>query len=154
MENLALFSSAMLMAEGSKVLEASPNSSSSFLTFLFYFVIVLIVAAAGMIGLSAILGPRKDDPEKLSVYECGVPPVGSPRERIPIKFYVIGMLFIVFDIEVVFMYPWASYFFSNKLLQQAPKGFVTFGLVEMVVFIAILLVGYIYAWKKGALKWE
>lgn len=154
MLNISLFSSALIFAETSRFVEADPNAASSFLTFLVYFIVVLLVASLGMIGLSAIVGPKRYDPEKLSVYECGVEPVGSPRERIPIKFYVISMLFIIFDIEVVFMYPWASYFFNKKLLAGTPKGFATFGLIEMIVFIAILLVAYIYAWKKGALKWE
>ena len=154
MGKLAVLTSFLLAAGKSSFAEPSPNTEAAFLTFLFYFILVIIIGAGGIVGLSAILGPRKYDPEKLSPYECGCEPVGSPRERIPMKFYVISMLFIIFDIEVVFMYPWAAYFFSDKVLKGAPKGLAAFGLIEMFVFIAILLVGYIYAWKKGALTWE
>ena len=104
----------------------------------------LVIGGGLLVGLSAVLGPKKYDAEKLSVYECGVEPVGSPRERFPIKFYVVGMLFILFDIEVVFLYPWATIFKSMGL----------FGIVEMVVFILLLLIGFIYVWRKGALEWE
>ena len=79
-----------------------------------------------------------------AAYECGMPPVGSAHEQFSIKFYIIAMLFIVFDIEVVFMYPWAVMF----------KRLGLFGFMEMGVFILILLVGYAYVWKKGALEWE
>jgi len=154
MSKLAVLSAVVLAADKAGVVEANPNTESAFLAFLFYFIVVVIVGAGGIVGLSAILGPKKYDPEKLSPYECGCEPVGSPHERIPMKFYVISMLFIIFDIEVVFMYPWASYFFSDKVLKGASKGFATFGLVEMVIFVAILLIGYVYAWKKGALTWE
>ena len=81
---------------------------------------------------------------KLAPYECGCEPVGSARERFSIKFYLIAMLFILFDIEAVFLYPWAVLF----------KRLGVFGLMEMGVFIAILFVGYVYVWKKGALEWE
>ena len=94
--------------------------------------------------LSRLVGEKKPSTVKLAPYECGMPPVGSARERFSIKFYIIAMLFIVFDIEVVFMYPWAVMFKSLGL----------FGFVEMGVFILILLVGYAYVWKKGALEWE
>ena len=107
--------------------------------------IALGVGFAGvMIGLSVLLGPKNPTPEKLAPYECGMPPVGSARERFSVKFYIIAMLFIVFDIEVVFMYPWAVMF----------KRLGMFGFAEMGVFILILLVGYVYVWKKGALELE
>ena len=117
---------------------------SDFLPLFIYFVLALAIGGGGLVGLSAILGPKKYDSEKLSVYECGVEPVGSSRERFPIKFYVIGMLFILFDIEVVFMYPWAVTY----------KQMGLFGMLEMFVFILLLLIGFIYVWRKGALEWE
>ena len=117
---------------------------SDFFPLLLYFLLALAIGGGGLVGLSAILGPRKDTAEKLDTYECGVPPVGSPRERFPIKFYVIGMLFILFDIEVVFLYPWAV--MSQKM------GW--FGYAEMGVFLLILLLGFVYVWRKGALEWE
>ncbi len=114
--------------------------------------IILIVAvglASVLVGLSWILGPKKPSAAKLAPYECGVTPVGSARERFPVKFYLIAMLFIVFDIETVFLYPWAVTFtrWNSHALQ-------VFSLLEMVVFIIILFVGYIYVWQKGAFEWE
>lgn len=117
---------------------------SDFFPLLVYFVFALLIGGLGLVGLSAILGPRKDTAEKLDTYECGVPPVGDARARFSIKFYVIGMLFILFDIEIVFLYPWAV--MSQKM------GW--FGFAEMAVFILILTVGLVYVWRKGALKWE
>lgn len=115
-------------------------------------IIILIVAvglASVLVGLSWILGPKKPSAAKLAPYECGVTPVGSARERFPVKFYLIAMLFIVFDIETVFLYPWAVAFtrWNSHALQ-------VFSLLEMIVFIIILFVGYIYVWQKGAFEWE
>jgi len=93
---------------------------------------------------STFLGPKLPTEEKLSTYESGMEPVGTTRERVSIKYYMVAMLFIVFDIEVIFLYPWAVNF---RLLGL-------FGFIEMIVFIAILLVGYYYILKKGALRWE
>jgi NADH-quinone oxidoreductase subunit A len=107
-------------------------------------IVIAIAFAAGSTVLSRLIGQKKPTEVKLAPYECGMPPVGSARERFSVKFYIIAMLFIVFDIEVVFMYPWAVMF----------KRLGMFGFVEMGVFILILLVGYIYVWKKGALEWE
>ncbi|HAD04458.1 MAG: NADH-quinone oxidoreductase subunit A [Desulfuromonadales bacterium GWD2_61_12] len=100
--------------------------------------------ALGSVVFSRLVGEKKPNAVKLSPYECGMPPVGSARERLSVKFYIIAMLFILFDIECVFLYPWAVVF----------KKLGMFGFIEMGVFIAILLVGYIYVWKKGALEWE
>ena len=110
-------------------------------------VIIATLLAGLLVGLSWILGPKAPSAEKLAPYECGVNPVGSARERFPVKFYLIAMLFIIFDIETVFLYPWAVTFRSRAVSQ-------VFELVEMVIFIVILFVGYIYVWKKGALEWE
>jgi len=104
--------------------------------------------ASLLVGLSWILGPKHSTKEKLMPYECGVNPVGGARERFPVKFYLVAMLFIVFDIETVFLYPWAVTFKSGAM------AFRQFELAEMIVFIAILFVGYVYIWKKGALSWE
>ena len=111
---------------------------------------VAVALAGTLVGLSWILGPKKPSAAKLAPYECGVTPVGSARERFPVKFYLIAMLFIVFDIETVFLYPWAVTFTKwgyHSALQM-------FSLFEMVTFIVILFVGYIYVWKKGAFEWE
>ena len=110
-------------------------------------VVIATLLAGLLVGLSWILGPKAPSAEKLAPYECGVNPVGSARERFPVKFYLIAMLFIIFDIETVFLYPWAVTFRSRAVSQ-------VFELVEMIIFIVILFVGYIYVWKKGALEWE
>jgi NADH-quinone oxidoreductase subunit A len=115
-------------------------------TYLPILLLVIVAIAFGFIVLilSALVGPKKPSAVKLAPYECGVEPVGTARERFSIKFYMIAMLFILFDIEAVFLYPWAILY----------KKLGVFGLAEMGAFIVILFVGYIYVWKKGALEWE
>lgn len=111
-------------------------------------IIVLIFLVTGVailiMALSYLLGRRIPTKEKLSTYECGVEPIGDARGRFSVKFYLIAILFIIFDIEVVFLYPWAVIYRKLKL----------FGLIEMGIFLLILLAGYFYIIKKGALKWE
>jgi NADH-quinone oxidoreductase subunit A len=102
------------------------------------------VFAAASLAASALLRPHKPTPAKVSPYECGIVPERVPKgERFPVKFYLVAMLFIVFDIETIFLFPWAVEFRSLGL----------FGLVEMVVFIALVLVAYVYVWKSGGLDW-
>ena len=108
------------------------------------FLLVAIAFAGGTIGLSSIIVPRRKNPVKMSAYECGVDPVGDARERFSVKFYLVAVLFILFDIEAVFLYPWAVTFNQLGL----------YGLIEMVLFIVILLVGYLYLLKKRALEWD
>ena len=111
---------------------------------IFIFFIVAAGFALSVIFVSSILGRRRATPQKMLPYECGVDAVGPAHQPFSVKFYLIAMLFIVFDIEAVFLYPWAIVLNELKV----------FGLLEMAVFIAILLVGFIYVWKKGALEWE
>ena len=109
--------------------------------------VLMVIAVAFGIGsllFGTLLRPRRPYAEKLMPYESGNIPVGEPRARFSIRFYIIAMLFVVFDVEAIFIYPWAVTF--DKL------GLYAF--VEMILFIVILLVGYIYAWKKDAFKWE
>lgn len=115
-------------------------------TYLPILLLVVIAVLFGMCSLifSSLIGQKKKSAIKLAPYECGCEPVGTARERFSIKFYLIAMLFILFDIEAVFLYPWAILY----------KKLGLFGLVEMGLFIVILFVGYIYVWKKGALEWE
>ena len=105
---------------------------------------ISLLNAVGMVALSHLVSPYRPTPAKLDPYESGMIPLGNTRERFSIKFYMIAILFIVFDIEVVFLIPWAVWFRKLGL----------FGFVEMLVFIFVLLVGFIYIWKKGALEWE
>jgi NADH-quinone oxidoreductase subunit A len=102
-----------------------------------------IVFSGGVILVGSIVRLRRPYKEKLQIYESGNPPVGEPRERFSIKFYIIAMLFVVFDVEAVFLYPWALVFDKIGL----------YALIEMLLFIVILLVGYVYAWKKEAFQW-
>jgi NADH:ubiquinone oxidoreductase subunit 3 (chain A) len=106
--------------------------------------VVAIVFGIVLANINKWIGPKRPTAEKLSTYESGMEPVRTARERFSVKFYLVAMLFIVFDIEIVFMYPWAVKF----------KELGLFGFVEMLVFIAILLVGFVYVWRKGALKWD
>lgn len=111
-------------------------------------VLIMLVVATGMafllLGLSVLVGPRNPSVRKLMPYESGIQPIDTVRRRFPIRFHLIAMLFIVFDIEAIFFYPWAVNF----------KKLALFGLIEMIVFVAILLVGYVYIWRKGAFEWE
>jgi NADH-quinone oxidoreductase subunit A len=111
-------------------------------------VLIFLLIAIGFGAVSLLVGrlirPHNPYRDKDAPYECGVPPINDARERISIRYYVIAMLFLVFDVEVVFLYPWAVDFRRLGL----------FGLVEMLIFLVILIVGYVYAWKKEALEWE
>lgn len=107
-------------------------------------VTIATLFAVGTVIASTLIGKRKPSEAKLSPYECGMEPIGSARDRFPIKFYVIAMVFIIFDIELVFLYPWAVVFKSLKM----------FGFIEMGVFILILGFCYIYIWKRGGFEWE
>ncbi len=113
------------------------------------YVPVLILAAVALgfgvvtLVLSHLFGRPRPTPDKLSSYECGMPPIGTARERFPVKFYLVCMVFILLDVDAAFLYPWALVF----------KGLGLFGLVEMAVFMALLGGGFAYAWKAGALDW-
>ena len=109
-------------------------------------VIVVISAALGLliIGLSTILSRRNPTPVKLMPYECGMDPIGDARGRFSVRFFLIGMLFIVFDIELIFLFPWATIYDKLRI----------FGFVEMLIFVLVLVLGLAYVWKKGALEWE
>jgi len=117
-------------------------------------VLLMFIVAAGFaitfIGLSQLLGQRKRTRTKLMPYECGKDPVGSARERFSVKFYLIAMLFILFDIEVIFLVPWAVVF---RLLSSPAMGMRNVVYFEMLLFIALLAAGLIYVIKKGALDW-
>src|SRR6187549_2665923 len=110
---------------------------------------ILIMTALGAgfalisVLLSALLGPRKPTAEKLAPYECGMPAVGDARERQSVKFYLVAMIFLLFDIEVAFLYPWA----------MALRDLGWPGFVQVVLFMVLLLAGYVYVWRKGALDW-
>jgi len=117
-----------------------------------YFPILLFIFVALAFGvvtllLSYLVQPKYPEPEKLSAYECGSEPFSDARMPFPVRYYIFAMLFVIFDIEVIFLYPWAVVFKDiNKVS--------IIGLVEMMIFIALFLVAYVYAWRKGALEWD
>jgi NADH-quinone oxidoreductase subunit A len=114
----------------------------------FVAILIMIGLGAGFAGgsvlLSQFLGPRKPTPEKSAPYECGMPPVGDARERQSVKFYLVAMVFLLFDIEVAFLYPWAIAFRELGL----------FGFWQVVTFFALLSTGYLYVWRRGAFDWS
>jgi NADH-quinone oxidoreductase subunit A len=111
-------------------------------------ILIMIALGAGFalvsVVLSSLVGPSKPTPEKSAPYECGMPPVGDARERQSVKFYLVAMIFLLFDIEVAFLYPWAM------ALRDLGWG----GFVQVLLFMALLFAGYIYVWRKGALDWS
>ncbi len=100
--------------------------------------------AGVILTLSTLVGRHRSSPTKMQPYECGITPTGDARQPFSVKFYLVAMLFILFDVEAVFLYPWAYVY----------RELSWFGFVEMMVYILILLAGYIYLWKKGALDWN
>jgi NADH-quinone oxidoreductase subunit A len=118
------------------------NYFTRYLPLLIHILAASVVASA-IVLLSWLLGKRRPTPAKLSPYECGMTPVGDARERVSVKFYLVAMLFILFDVEAVFLYPWAVILRDLKM----------FGFFEMLVYIAVILVGFFYVWKKGVLDW-
>lgn len=108
------------------------------------FIVVAFAFGAGTLVISHFLQPKLPDAEKLSAYECGSEPFSDARMPFPVRYYIIAMLFVIFDIEILFLYPWAIAFDKIGVI----------GMVEMLIFIALFVVGYVYAWKKGALEWD
>jgi NADH-quinone oxidoreductase subunit A len=130
-----------------------------------YFPVLMLLGfvamnAVLMVAVSTLLLRSRPTPVKQQAYESGVPALGDARERFSVRFYLVAILFIIFDIETVFMIPWAVYYkqlscFVPLVNDVCPVGNISFfGLGEMLVFMAILLVGFIYVWKKGALQWD
>lgn len=118
------------------------NYFARYIPLLIHLIIAFLVATA-IVVLSALLGKHRPSKVKLQAYECGMTPTGDARERFSVKFYLVGMLFILFDVEAVFMYPWAVVYRELKM----------FGFWEMLIYIGIILVGFWYVWKKGVLDW-
>jgi len=117
-----------------------------------YFPILLFIFVALAFGVITLLisyfvQPKYPEPEKLSAYECGSEPFSDARMPFPVRYYIFAMLFVIFDIEVIFLYPWAVVFNDINKVNAI-------GLIEMLIFIALFLVAYVYAWRKGALEWD
>jgi NADH-quinone oxidoreductase subunit A len=103
-----------------------------------------VATAVGMLVATTLIGPKKKFADKMEPFECGESPIVSPKQRFSVKFYLVALFFVIFDIEAVFVYPWAVLF----------KDLGVFGFVEMMIFIFILAIGLIYVWRRGALEWE
>ena len=120
---------------------------ADFLTDYFSIILFLIIAlilSVGFIVINFLFSPKKPDPEKLSAYECGFEPFNDSRMEFDVRFYLVAILFIIFDLEIAFLFPWAISLGKIGLL----------GFISMMIFLVILTVGFIYEWKKGALDWE
>src|SRR5581483_11067916 len=113
-----------------------------------------IVIPIGGITISHMLGPRKDTPVKLMPYESGMDPIGEAQHRFDIKFYLIAILFLVFDVELLFLYPWAVIAYGDGAESPWLRDFGRVVFIEMLVFIATLAVAYVYAWRKGVFQWR
>jgi NADH-quinone oxidoreductase subunit A len=119
------------------------NDLQAYTPLLLHLILAMVLAGALLI-LSSVVGWRRPSKVKSQAYECGITPTGDAREPFSVKFYLVAMIFILFDVEAIFLYPWAFIFRSLRW----------FGFVEMLLYIGILLVGYFYLWKKGALDWN
>src|SRR5215472_18306147 len=117
--------------------------AESYVPLLIQIVLAVLIAAA-LVTISFALGKRVKDRVKDQPYECGIAPSGSARERFSVKFYLVGIVFILFDIEAIFLYPWAVVYRELKM----------FAFIEMLLFVVLILVGFFYVWKKGALDWS
>jgi NADH-quinone oxidoreductase subunit A len=118
-----------------------------------YLPILIFIGIGGVLGAALIvvpmvLAPSKPDPEKLSAYECGFPAFGDARMKFDVRFYLVSLLFIIFDLEVAFLFPWAI------TLTKMDGAAAIFAFWSMMLFLAVLTIGFIYEWKKGALEWE
>ena len=119
----------------------------NYLPLLFQFIVAMAIAG-GMVALSALLGKHRYNRHKMAAYECGITPTGDAQGRFSVKFYMVAMLFILFDVEAIFLIPWAVVFKSLKR-----QGLAMFGFWEMMVYIGVVLVGFFYIWKNGVLDW-
>jgi NADH-quinone oxidoreductase subunit A len=107
------------------------------------FIVIALLVPVGALLVGKLVRPHLPGESKLDPYECGIEPAGDTRERFSVRFYILAILFVVFDVEVIFLFPWAVIYDQLAL----------FGFIEMLVFLVILLIGYFYVWKKGALEW-
>ncbi len=127
------------MIESELVLEYLSRYSGVFL-----FIVIAGLFGVGTLLISYVLQPKFPDEQKLSPYECGSEPFSDARMPFPVRYYIFAMLFVIFDIEIIFLYPWAVAFKSIGII----------GLVEMMIFIGLFVLAYVYAWRKGALEWD
>jgi NADH-quinone oxidoreductase subunit A len=110
---------------------------------IFIFMAIVGILIPLTLGIAKLVRPEKPEKVKLMPYECGVDPIGDSRQRYTVRFYIVAILFVIFDVETIFLFPWAVQY----------KALGLFGFIEMMIFLAILIVGYVWIWKKGALEW-
>jgi NADH-quinone oxidoreductase subunit A len=147
------FSTAFDRVASTRYYSAYAMSGSGLQTYAPLLIHLLLAAAlaGALTAVSVIVGWRRPNRAKQQAYECGMEPTGDAREPFSVKFYLVAMVFILFDVEAIFLYPWA-YIYRDMF--KISHSFGVYGFVEMLIYIAILLVGYIYLWKKGALDWH
>ncbi len=143
---------------------ADPAAMGTEYTPIFLFILVAIFTAISMLGLSAILGPRKTTAVKQMPYESGMDPIGDARQRFDIRYYLVAIVFLLFDVELLFLYPWAVGFwsldnpdaagFAGGVASGIPAEFRGLVFGEILVFIAVLAAAFAYAWKKGVFEWR
>jgi NADH-quinone oxidoreductase subunit A len=143
-----LLAQAMQAADAAVSLAQSPRTGWAPVVLL---IAIGVLFAVGTLVTSILIGPSRTGPGKQTTYESGMVPVGDAHKRFNVRFYIVAMVFLVIDVEVVFFYPWASIF--APYVRQFPDR-STMILIEMLVFVAILLVAYLYAWGKGVFRWE
>src|SRR5687768_2637386 len=140
-----------LLADASAPVIDPGDAPSSWIPVVLLIVMGIGFAVSNIIG-SIIVGPSRTGPAKATTYESGMVPVGDTRRRFNVRFYIVAMIFLVIDVEIVFFYPWASIF--SGVVRKSPPEQSTVLLWEMIVFVALLLVAYVYAWGKGVFRWD
>jgi NADH-quinone oxidoreductase subunit A len=120
-------------------------------------VLMIVIAlgfAIGNVVLSLLIGPSRQGPGKSQTYESGMTPVGTAHKRFNVRFYIVAMIFLVIDVDIIFFYPWATIFAPYATAKGVPPSVTTTLLVEMIVFVLLLLLAYVYAWGKGVFRWD
>lgn len=112
-------------------------------------IIIAVVFSLVFVGLSVWFGPKRPTAQKNAIYECGMPPVGTTRQRFSVKFYLVAVLFLLFDLEAVFLFPWATVY-----SEFVENGMALFALAEMALFLGVLFIGWLYCLKRGAFQWD
>ena len=156
--SLTLPSHAMLLAYSASKTELVGQSAASGLLPVLVLVVVALSVAAGMLALPYLLAPRRQTPVKQMPYESGMDPIGDARGRFDVRFYLVAIVFLLFDVELLFLYPWAVASWNESELQAAQQtgelNGIGFVFVEMFAFIGLLGLAYVYAWRKGVFDWR
>jgi NADH-quinone oxidoreductase subunit A len=153
LEEIAAMGFASLSSMMSSSLAATMADPRSSWAPIVLMIVIGVGFAAGNVILSLLIGPRRTGPGKEATYESGMMPIGDTRKRFNVRFYIVAMIFLVIDVDIIFFYPWATIF--PHYIQNPPSpGVPQLLLIEILIFVAILLVAYIYAWGKGVFRWD